>query len=59
MDTVNLVLEPNEEPQVDSACPICGGQLIMLRESFRCVQCCHSFCESCGDGLFGISEPPA
>jgi len=44
----NAVAEPEKPlPHAQSACPVCGERLILLRNFYRCTRCCYSICESC------------
>lgn len=55
MDMIDLLLDDNDKPAVEPACPICDGPLILLRDYYRCIRCAHSFCEAC-EGRVGDDE---
>ncbi len=46
MEMIDL-MQPQEEPKVQAACPICAGPLVPLRDYCRCVRCQHIFCDAC------------
>ena len=51
MDMIDLLLDDEDQPSTEPACPICNGPLIPLRDYYRCSRCAHSFCESCEGGV--------
>jgi len=55
MDMIELLLDQDEQPSAELACPVCGGELIPLRDYYRCSRCAHGFCESC-EGDANLSD---
>lgn len=55
METIEVLVQQDEQPLAQPPCPVCGGPLILLRDYYRCSHCRHSFCESC-EGDVGDRE---
>ncbi len=47
METIDILLDRQEEPLAQPACPICAGPLVPLRDFCRCMRCQHIFCDAC------------
>jgi hypothetical protein len=38
---------PRPTAELGPQCPLCAGELVLLRDGYRCVRCCYSFCLGC------------
>ncbi|OUT55011.1 MAG: hypothetical protein CBB71_20935 [Rhodopirellula sp. TMED11] len=48
----NSMQQQDEQKQPQScraACPVCGGQLMEIRQKLQCSRC-HTICETCCEG---------